>query len=42
MSVTTWFVPTKDGNRDTKIQIISNDPNEDKHEVKLKGRGIDG
>ncbi|UCB46471.1 MAG: choice-of-anchor D domain-containing protein [Spirochaetota bacterium] len=37
---TTWFVPTKDGKRETKIQIVSNDPDEERLWVKLIGLGI--
>ncbi|UCB46470.1 MAG: choice-of-anchor D domain-containing protein [Spirochaetota bacterium] len=39
--VTTWFSPTKTGLRQTKLQMRSNDPNEDIYEIKLTGNGIE-
>ena len=38
--VTVWFKPNKKKNRDTKLKIESNDPDEEKYEIKLKGEGI--
>ena len=38
--LTMWFKPTKHDNRDTKIKIESNDPDEEKYEIKLYGNGI--
>lgn len=35
-----WFEPTKTGERKTKLQIKSNDPDEDKFEIELIGMGI--
>jgi len=39
-TVTVWFKPHKDKKRDTKLKIESNDPDEKKYEIKLKGEGI--
>jgi hypothetical protein len=38
--VTVWFKPNKKKNRDTNLKIVSNDPDEEKYEIKLKGKGI--
>jgi hypothetical protein len=38
--VTVWFKPNKAKNRDATLKIKSNDPNEEKYEIKLKGKGI--
>ena len=40
INVTVWFKPQKAKNRDTKLKIKSNDPNEESYEIKLKGKGI--
>jgi hypothetical protein len=39
-TVTVWFTPNKRKKRDTKLKIESNDPDEEKFEIKLKGVGI--
>ena len=39
-TVTVWFKPNKKKNRDTTLKIESNDPDEKKYEIKLKGKGI--
>jgi hypothetical protein len=39
-TATLRFKPKKDSMRDTKLKIESNDPDEEKYEIKLKGEGI--